>query len=258
MCQLPPSNQDNNPTAAGTKKQPIYSNDMNNCMKTLCKECDKEVNLSTVGKHTRAKHGLNLRDYSLRWGEPRQHLVQLVLHTCGLCSQEVQLDHDELGKHLRGHNTSFQDYSRQHLVASKTDPYQRRREVSPPRSSSPVDILMEDGQRITLSPKTSPNISLEISPKSSPKSFTNFSLKTSPKSSPKGSLKGSLKSSPKKKLSPRKKPLLKLRHKLMSVEDSLALSRGRSQALGKMILELEGRQRREGQALGQLVRLVYC
>ena len=255
MCQLPSSIQDTDQRTAETMEQPepIYSNDMNNCMKTLCKECDKEVNLSTVGKHTRAKHGLNLRDYRLRWGEPRQHLVQLVLHTCGLCSQQVQLDHDELGRHLRGHNTSFQEYSREHLVASKTDPYQRRREreVSPPRSNRPVDLFLEGVERRTLSPKISQTSSSESTHKSSPY--------TSPKSSPKSSLKSLLKSSPKKKLLPRKKkPLLKLRHKLMSVEDSLALSRGRSQALGKMILELEGRQRREGQALGQLVRLVYC
>ena len=252
MCQLPSSIQDTDQRTAETMEQPepIYSNDMNNCMKTLCKECGKEVNLSTVGKHTRAKHGLNLRDYRLRWGEPRQHLVQLVLHTCGLCSQQVQLDHDELGRHLRGHNTSFQEYSREHLVASKTDPYQRRREreVSPPRSNKPVDLFLEGAERRTLSPKISQTSSSESTRKSSP----------SPKSSPKSSLKSLLKSSPKKKLSSKKKPLLKLRHKLISVEDSLALSRGRSQALGKMILELEGRQRREGQALGQLVRLVYC
>ena len=84
MCHLSSSDQAINIVNVGAKQkpEPIYSNDMNNCMKTVCKECGKEVNLSTVGKHTRAKHGLNLRDYRLRWGEPRQHLVQLVLHTC--------------------------------------------------------------------------------------------------------------------------------------------------------------------------------
>ena len=252
MCQLPSSIQDTDQRTAETMEQPepIYSNDMNNCMKTLCKECGKEVNLSTVGKHTRAKHGLNLRDYRLRWGEPRQHLVQLVLHTCGLCSQQVQLDHDELGRHLRGHNTSFQEYSREHLVASKTDPYQRRREREVSRSSLPMDILMEDRESITLSQNTYRERILETSQENPPKSSPTISLKSSIKGLQKGSLK--------KKVSLKKKPLLKLRHKLMSVEDSLALSRGRSQALGKMILELEGRQRREGQALGQLVRLVYC
>lgn len=79
----------------------MYSDDMNDCLRTFCCLCDRVVNLSTLGKHTRIKHNVLLRDYTVRWGDPKQQLLQLVLHRCRLCGRDVELDHDELLIHLK-------------------------------------------------------------------------------------------------------------------------------------------------------------
>ena len=61
-------------------------------------------------------------------------MVRVVLHTCRLCSQDLHLDYDVLTKHIRSHAITFQEYSRHHLVPSKTDPYKAgSRGVSPSR-----------------------------------------------------------------------------------------------------------------------------
>ena len=194
-----------------------YSNDMNDCMKTRCLECSKTVTLYTLDKHTRGVHGLSIRDYRLRWGDPRLQVQRVVLHTCRFCSQDLHMDHNVLMSHMRSHNITFQEYSRLHLVPSKTDPYKAgNRGVSSPSNSSPLQLLQDDTKVVSMGPSFSP-------------------------------LRGFKK----------KKPL-KLRHKLMSMEDSLAASRRRSCDLGSLVLALETRQRREAQALAQLVRLLYC
>jgi hypothetical protein len=125
-------------------EETIFSDDMNESLRTRCGQCGKEVNLCTLGKHTRARHGLPLKDYRARWGDPRLQLLQLVVHRCRRCQRPVPLDHDELERHMRTHNETFQDYAREFLVPSKTDPFQKReRAVSPARATSPEGSKVE-------------------------------------------------------------------------------------------------------------------
>ena len=83
-----------------TRSTRIYSNNMSDCIKTFCCECDEVVNMSGLRKHLR-RHGMSLVEYRNLYGDHYTQVIQMVFHTCIYCKEDIVLDYDTLKKHLR-------------------------------------------------------------------------------------------------------------------------------------------------------------
>ena len=79
----------------------IYSNKMEEAVKTFCWLCDQVVSLSGLTKHLRGVHKKSAVEYREKFGEPKKQLLKLVFHKCGICSKDILLDYLVLVKHLR-------------------------------------------------------------------------------------------------------------------------------------------------------------
>ena len=89
----------------------IYSNNMSDCIKTFCCECDEVVNMSGLRKHLR-RHGMGLVEYRNLYGDHYTQVIQMVFHTCMYCKEDIVLDYDTLKKHLRiVHRMTTADYT---------------------------------------------------------------------------------------------------------------------------------------------------
>ena len=83
----------------------VYSNRMEDSVKTFCWECDQAISLSGLTKHLRGVHKKSVVDYREMYGEPKKQLLRLVHHKCGVCQEDILLDYLVLVKHLRkAHN----------------------------------------------------------------------------------------------------------------------------------------------------------
>ena len=83
----------------------IYSNKMEEAVKTFCWLCDQAISLSGLTKHLRGVHKKSAVEYREKFGEPKKQLLRLVHHKCGVCNEDVLLDYLVLVKHLRkAHN----------------------------------------------------------------------------------------------------------------------------------------------------------
>ena len=83
----------------------VYSNRMEDSVKTFCWDCDQAISLSGLTKHLRGVHKKSVVDYREMYGEPKKQLLRLVHHKCGVCKEEILLDYLVLVKHLRkAHN----------------------------------------------------------------------------------------------------------------------------------------------------------
>ena len=79
----------------------IYSNKMEEAVKTFCWLCDQVISLSGLTKHVRGVHKESAVEYREKFGEPKKQLLKLVFHKCGICSKDILLDYLVLVKHLR-------------------------------------------------------------------------------------------------------------------------------------------------------------
>ena len=79
----------------------IYSNKMEEAVKTFCWLCDQVISLSGLTKHLRGVHKKSTVEYREKFGEPKKQLLKLVFHKCGICSKDILLDYLVLVKHLR-------------------------------------------------------------------------------------------------------------------------------------------------------------
>ena len=79
----------------------IYSNKMEEAVKTFCWLCDQVISLSGLTKHLRGVHKESAVEYREKFGEPKKQLLKLVFHKCGICSKDILLDYLVLVKHLR-------------------------------------------------------------------------------------------------------------------------------------------------------------
>ena len=83
----------------------MYSNKMEDSVKTFCWECDQAISLSGLTKHLRGVHKKSVLEYREMYGEPKKQLLRLVHHKCGVCNEDILLDYLVLVKHLRkAHN----------------------------------------------------------------------------------------------------------------------------------------------------------
>ena len=95
----------------------IFSNDMADCLKTICKICLAKVSLNAIRMHTMQFHNLRIKEYKEKFGNPGDNVITMVYHKCGLCQKELKLNWDDMKGHLSwNHNLKLKDYSATFLV----------------------------------------------------------------------------------------------------------------------------------------------
>ena len=95
-----------------------YSNDMKDAVKVICKICEKVCFLTTMRQHTRKMHHLTIDEYKGLYGNTKSEIVEKIFHHCGLCSESILLDSDEISWHLRRNHkgkVTHKDYNAQFM-----------------------------------------------------------------------------------------------------------------------------------------------
>jgi len=102
----------------------VYSNRMEDAVKTVCCECESVVSLAGLTKHLRGRHGQTTAQYRAAYGDPRAQVLRMVHHRCALCATDVVLDYNVLAKHLRKahrlRGRQFAEYNSTHLTMIMT------------------------------------------------------------------------------------------------------------------------------------------
>ena len=98
----------------------LYSNNLKNSVKTFCCECNKAVTLTGLKEHILSHNKMTVKDYKQLYGNPRTQIIYLVYHQCGLCGEDLLLDHKVLEKHVRrSHQVEFKAYCSKFLPAAE-------------------------------------------------------------------------------------------------------------------------------------------
>ena len=98
----------------------VFSNDMTDACRTVCKICERQVTLNFMRTHAKNKHKMTIREYKNKFGNHRKQIVNVVYHKCALCCAEIILDADSIDKHVRRHHqTSLKDYNSRYITSSK-------------------------------------------------------------------------------------------------------------------------------------------
>ena len=95
-----------------------YSNNMEDACRVKCKICDKNVTISTMRRHVREVHCLQLTEYTEIYGDPKKHIVKKMYHQCGVCKEVLLLDVLEIGSHLKRsrHGISQKKYNATYIA----------------------------------------------------------------------------------------------------------------------------------------------
>ena len=101
-------------------KERVYSNDMTDACKTVCKVCNNKVTLYYMRSHAKNMHGITIKEYRSMYGYHREHIVKEVYHKCGLCQKDLLLDQDDIHMHVRKHKFSLREYNAKFIMKSKT------------------------------------------------------------------------------------------------------------------------------------------
>ena len=88
----------------------IYSNDMAHCCKHQCRVCNKIYTMTAMRGHTRT-HNITIKEYTDKYGSPRDNIITEVWHKCGLCFKEFLLDSDNVHKHANWHQMKLKEYN---------------------------------------------------------------------------------------------------------------------------------------------------
>ena len=155
----------------------VYSNRMEDSVKTFCWDCDQAISLSGLTKHLRGVHKKSVVDYREMYGEPKKQLLRLVHHKCGVCKEDILLDYLVLVKHLRKahnikgaatseYNSKYMDMIQPKKLKAKATPLkgQPASFLTPP--STPFSFPKPPSSLPTSSPTSSTG---STSPTSSPR-----------------------------------------------------------------------------------------
>ena len=175
----------------------IYSNKMEEAVKTFCWLCDQVISLSGLTKHLRGVHKESAVEYREKFGEPKKQLLKLVFHKCGICSKDILLDYLVLVKHLRkahrikGAATSEYNSKYMDMIQPKT----RKLKTKETPTKSQTGSFSTPPSTPSTAPKPpsslhshSPASSMSSSPGTSFKSTSSSILPSSPTPSPTTSL----------------------------------------------------------------------
>ena len=98
----------------------LYSNDIANACKTVCKICKKTFTLNLMRHHTKSIHKMPIKEYRSVYGNFREDIVEPVYHhKCGICSKDMLLDFDDIHQHtMVVHKLSLKEYNTRFIVRS--------------------------------------------------------------------------------------------------------------------------------------------
>ena len=103
-------------------EEKIFSNDMRDACKTVCRICQAAVFLTTMRGHTRSRHKVPIEEYKAVYGNHRTMIKEKVYHKCGICAATILLDSDEISHHLKkNHSISHKNYNEEYMVTRKTE-----------------------------------------------------------------------------------------------------------------------------------------
>ena len=164
----------------------VYSNRMEDSVKTFCWECDQAISLSGLTKHLRGVHKKSVVDYREMYGEPKKQLLRLVHHKCGVCQEDILLDYLVLVKHLRKahnirgaatseYNSKYMDMIQPKKLKGKETPLKGQLAafltppstpfaVPKPPSSLPTSSPSSSSSSTSSSPTPSPTSSPRVAP----------------------------------------------------------------------------------------------
>ena len=98
-----------------------FSNDMKDACKALCLICKTPVYLTSLRGHTRNHHNLPIEEYKKTYGNPRKDIVEKVFHRCGICSEILLHNSDDIAFHLRRRHqdTTHKNYNAKFMAPKK-------------------------------------------------------------------------------------------------------------------------------------------
>ena len=159
----------------------VYSNRMEDSVKTFCWDCDQAISLSGLTKHLRGVHKKSVVEYREMYGEPKKQLLRLVHHKCGVCKEDILLDYLVLVKHLRKahnirgaatseYNSKYMDMIQPKKLKVKETPLKGQPASFPTPPSTPYSAPKPPSSLPTSSPSSSTgSCSPTPSPTSSPR-----------------------------------------------------------------------------------------
>ena len=101
----------------------VYSNDMSEACKTICKVCQAQVSLTGMRSHTRNNHKMIIQEYKEAYGNPKDQIVKMIYHKCGLCQADVLFNSDNIQNHVvRKHQYSLKEYNAKFIACIKSSP----------------------------------------------------------------------------------------------------------------------------------------
>lgn len=92
------------------------SDNMKDAVRVLCRLCQTSSTLFTLRHHTRKTHDLGIAEYKAVFGDPRQDVVEVVNHRCGVCAEVMLLDCDVITPHVKRHKMSHKEYTEKYMV----------------------------------------------------------------------------------------------------------------------------------------------
>ena len=99
-----------------------FSNDMVDAIKTHCKVCQLPVTLNYLRTHTKNNHKLSISKYKEMFGNPRDknQFLQVIYHKCGICSEEILLDADDIHRHVQQHKIPLSTYNAKFIISARS------------------------------------------------------------------------------------------------------------------------------------------
>ena len=61
---------------------------------------------------------MDIKEYRKEFGDPRNQMVEVVKHRCGICSEELLLHCDAIAPHVKKHNITHSEYTQKYMVLS--------------------------------------------------------------------------------------------------------------------------------------------
>ena len=121
----------------------VFSNDMTDACRTICKVCKAQVTLNYMRNHTKNNHQMTIHEYKDMFGNHRDQIVNEVHHKCGFCQDEILLDADIIHLHVKRHKVSLKEYNAKFITGSKSSPKRKLKSEKKEENPEPEDTVLE-------------------------------------------------------------------------------------------------------------------
>ena len=134
----------------------LVSNNMADCIKTVCKLCDNVYPVVRMRTHVRVKHDVTIGDYKQRFNiatDRDYELIRKVLHKCGICGIYILLCADVVATHCKKHRISHADYNKRFMEM-----------VSNPKDRESVEEKIKKPRKRKIKEQSSNEVSVPFDP----------------------------------------------------------------------------------------------